>query len=104
MSAYVPNLSDLSLGEPTGATRMPRDRTDRNWKDRGVSPGSGITRNRRDPSRDGPPPVGLLPNYLDGVAEVMAELISERGRCYSLVDGRNVLNRSNPSSRHLSQC
>ena len=79
MSAYVPNLSDLSLGEPTGATRMPPDRTDRNWRDRGVTPGSGITRNRRDQSRDGPPPVGLLPNYLDGVVEVMAELISERG-------------------------
>ena len=102
MSAYVPNLSDLSLGEPTGATRMPRDRTDRNWRDRGVTPGSGITRNRRDQSRDGPPPVGLLPNYLDGVAEVMAELISERGRCYSLVDGRNVLNRSNPRTSDVA--
>ena len=54
------------------------------------------------PSKDGPPPVALLPNYLDGVAEVMAELISERGRCYSLVDGRNVLNRSNPRTSDVA--
>ena len=94
MSECVPNLSDLSLGESTGSARVPRDRTEMNWRvPRPGAESSDIRRTLREPpvDDDGPPVIARLPNYLNGIDRVVRGLVSGRGMTYTLVDGRNVL-------------
>jgi len=101
MSECVPNLSDLSLGESTGAARA-RPRHVPAPYQRGGRGGVADANNnliRRQPSDTVRiPTLGVIRPYLDNLSDVVNDLLVAEGdggeMCYALVDGRNVIYRA----------
>lgn len=105
MSECVPNLSDLSLGESTGAARVPRQPASGPFPKQRSGSGGLVNPSpiRKQPSKSDDndeslpiPKLGVIGPYLYNLSDVVGDLLDleeERTEemCYALVDGSNVI-------------